>query len=143
MAANTPRLYEGLFLFSHAAVDSSVAKAVQLVRDLITRHGGEPVAISKWDDRKLAYEVEGLKRGLYILAHFNIDGAQITQIERDIQLSEQFTRALFIRADHVGPAELELAQQAANQTMDEAAVAAVGESSDEAEASSDEETTEE
>jgi small subunit ribosomal protein S6 len=128
MSENTPRLYEGLFLFGHAAVDSSITKAVQLVRDLITRHGGEPVSISKWDDRKLAYEIEGLKRGLFILAYFNVKGSVITDMERDVQLSEQFTRCLIIRADHIGEAELELAKQAQSQTMDEAAIVSAGES---------------
>ena len=132
MADPTPRLYEGLFLFNPSAVNSSVGQAMQLVRELLERQGAEIISIARWDERKLAYEIKGQKRGLYILAHFRVNGKLIANIERDVELSEQFVRSLIIRADHMGDAELELARQNAENSKAHAAVEASGSSDAEA-----------
>lgn len=122
MADPTPRLYEGLFLFNPSAVNSSAATAIQLVRELLERQNAEVVSLARWDERKLAYEIKGQKRGLYVLAYFRVNGKLIANIERDVELSEQFIRSLIIRADHVGETELELARQNAENSKVHAAL---------------------
>jgi small subunit ribosomal protein S6 len=112
MSESKPRLYEGLFLFNAATVGSNIAQATDIVHELVKRAGGTVEVAYKWDDRKLAYKLEGQKRGLYILAYFNVDGSQVAHIERDVNLSEDVLRCLIIRADHIGETELELARDA-------------------------------
>ena len=34
---------------------------------MIERHGGQIIVLKKWDERKLAYELGGQKRGLYMI----------------------------------------------------------------------------
>ena len=108
------RVYEALFLFNPAVINSSVVKATEIVQELLNRASAETVSISKWDDRKLAYEIRGVKRGLYMLAHFRSGGAAIAHIENDVNLSEQVMRVLITRADHAG--ELEIKQALERQT---------------------------
>ncbi len=103
----TPRVYEALFLVSQAAVSTGLGETLDFVRDLITRHDGEIVALRKWDDRKLAYAIQGQKRGTFLIAHFRIKPTQIVQIERDCNLSDEVLRVMFTRCDHFGETELE------------------------------------
>ena len=64
------------------------------------------IVLKKWDERKLAYEMEKQKRGLYVLCYFRNDGTGITGLERDVRLSEQVLRVLITRADHVNETEM-------------------------------------
>ena len=61
---------------------------------MIEHHAGQIIVIKKWDKRKLAYEIKGQKRGLYIIAYFTAPGAAVAAIERDVNLSEQVLRVL-------------------------------------------------
>jgi small subunit ribosomal protein S6 len=125
-------LYEGMFLFNPAAIASNIATATQVVHEMLRRAEAEVLSVAKWDDRKLAYPVEGQKRGLYMIAYFRARGTQIPNIERDVNLSEQVLRCMMLRADHIGDVELELAIE--NQKQTQAAIALEGQRSAEAEA---------
>ncbi|MBV8780801.1 MAG: 30S ribosomal protein S6, partial [Phycisphaerae bacterium] len=100
------RQYEGMFLFGAAAA-ADVEKSVSMVRGIIERHAGKILVIKKWDERKLAYEIKGQKRGLYVIAFFTAPGPSITPIERDVTLSEDVLRVLITEADHLNQSEME------------------------------------
>jgi small subunit ribosomal protein S6 len=117
MATENVRLYEGMFLINPTKIASNLNTATQLVRELLERVNAEIISIARWDERKLAYEIRGAKRGLYMLAYFKVDGRKVVQIERDVNLSEGVLRCLIIRADHVGDTELELARQEQEKTV--------------------------
>ncbi|HEV57611.1 MAG TPA: 30S ribosomal protein S6 [Phycisphaerales bacterium] len=118
------RLYEAMFL-----VDSSLAAtewdAVRgTIEHILTRHGGEIVSFKKWDERRLAYEIEGKSRGTYILVYFRGAADQIGAIERDVQLSERILRVLILRTDRMKAADLDKATPLEEAQAQEAAQAA-------------------
>ncbi len=106
-AADTTYLYEGLYLINQQEMAGDLAGAIQTIRAMLDRAGAEVISLRKWDERKLAYPVDGQKRGLYILGLFRVRPVQIANIERDCNLSELVMRAMMIRADHVGDVEIE------------------------------------
>ncbi|MBI1368799.1 MAG: 30S ribosomal protein S6 [Planctomycetes bacterium] len=118
------RMYEGMFLLNPAAINSSVGKATEIIAEILKRAHAEVVSMSKWDDRKLAYKIEGQKRGLFILAHFNADPSQVAHIERDVNLSETVLRCLIIRGEHLGETEMQIFTDAQNVTRDAIALEA-------------------
>jgi small subunit ribosomal protein S6 len=62
--------------------------------------------MKKWDERRLAYEINGKTRGTYILCYFRAEGRRIRDIERDVQLSDRIMRVLTIRADHISEEDI-------------------------------------
>ncbi|MFA7236463.1 MAG: 30S ribosomal protein S6 [Phycisphaeraceae bacterium] len=122
MVESNANLYEGLFLFNIQAINGSLTAAIEHVTEILNRANAEIVAISKWDERKLAYEIAGQKRGLYLLAHFKVRGTQLANIERDINLSELLIRGLLLRADHIGEIELQHVLAEAAKTRDTVAL---------------------
>ncbi len=70
MSVNT---YEGMFLLDSTKVAVSWDDAVQQVHDILTKHEAEIVASRQWDERRLAYSVEGHKKGTYLLTFFSAD----------------------------------------------------------------------
>ena len=92
--------YEAMFLFDPAA-GSSLESVQAEVDRLMTRAEAEVIVTRRLEERRLAYEIDGRKRGLYVLTYFRADGPKIGPLERDIRLCEPILRALILRADHV------------------------------------------
>ena len=105
-AQDQTRLYEGMFLLRQEAVANDFGGCVEFLRTSFDRAGAEVLVLRRWDERRLAMDIKGQRRGVFLLAYFNAGGASVTGIERDCALSEHVLRCLIIRADHIGEAEL-------------------------------------
>src|SRR3954453_6931328 len=94
LAANT---YEGMFLLDSAKVAVSWDDSVKQVHDILTKHQSEIVASRQWDERRLAYPVEGHKKGTYLLTYFKTDGSTLKDIVADCHLSDYVLRELILK----------------------------------------------
>jgi small subunit ribosomal protein S6 len=101
------RLYEGLFLIDAAEAASDWDGVNEMIRRILEKGGAEIVSLRKWDERRLAYPIQGKDRGAYLLAYFNAPTSAISGIERDIRLSERIMRAMIIRGDQITQADME------------------------------------
>lgn len=97
--------YEGMFLFD-SAVATDWSAIDQEVRRLLGRIGAEPVVCVKFDDRKLAFEINGRRRGTYVLTYFDAPPNRIGELERDARLSELVLRALVLRPENLSDEKL-------------------------------------
>ncbi len=97
--------YECMFLFGQAA-GANLSDAIDHIKELLNRSHGELLALRKFDDRKLAYEVKGQKRGLYLLAYFKAPNDSMSHFERDCNLSEKLLRTMTLRCDHLTDEEI-------------------------------------
>jgi len=97
--------YEGMFLLAQAAT-MDFAGAVQHIRDILTKGEAEIIAMSKWDERRFAYEIKRQKRGVYLLAYFSCKTDRVVGIERDCALSESVLRSMITSADHLSEEEM-------------------------------------
>ena len=93
-------LYEGMFLLNSVEAKRDWEGLSGYVKDTLTKRGAEILKEEHWEDRKLAYEIAGQKRGTYLLIFFKFDPLGIAALRREFQLSEQTLRQLFIR--HAG-----------------------------------------
>lgn len=107
MPATTKRTgtYEAMFLMA-VQHTSAHETSLNLCKGVIEKHGGSILVIKKWDERKLAYEIGKAKRGLYVIAHFNMPKSEIASFERDVKLSEDFLRILVTDASHLSVEEM-------------------------------------
>lgn len=100
--------YEGMFLIGQGSA-AQLPEILAFIRQSIEKAGGRIIAMKKWDERRLAYEIDKQKRALYILAYFNMPTVNVNQLERACNLNEQVMRALFTRADHLSEDEMRAA----------------------------------
>ena len=91
------RNYEGLFLLD--AGNPDFESASQPVRTILGRSQADILSLKPWDERRLAYEIQGRRRGLYVLAYFAADPASLSEIERDCELSEQVLRSMILHKE--------------------------------------------
>ena len=95
MEAVVKKLYESMFLVDSAQAQNWDA-IITTITTILEKAEAEIVSTKKWDDRKLAYEINGKTRGTYVLCYFRADGDRIRDIERDVQLSERIMRVLIL-----------------------------------------------
>lgn len=105
MKADALNQYEAMFLLP-AGASAEMEKSLATVRGMLERHGAQIIVLKKWDERKLAYELAGNKRGLYIIAYFRASGGAGVGVERDVNLSEEILRVLVTRVDHLNETEM-------------------------------------
>jgi small subunit ribosomal protein S6 len=98
-AKGEPKLYEAMFLVDSAEATTDWDGVVATIKNILEKGGAEIVSVRKWDDRKLAYEINGKGKGTYILCYFRAAGSKLRDIERDIQLSERIMRVLILCAE--------------------------------------------
>ena len=101
----TDNTYEAMFLLG-AGHASDLDNAIKLVRGIVERHEGKIIVLKKWDERKLAYEIRGEKRGLYLIAFFTAPPPAVAAIVRDVELSDQVLRVIVTKADHLNAQEM-------------------------------------
>ena len=90
------KLYEAMFIVDSAKAKEDYAKMEAECLGCLTRHGAEIVKAVKWDDRRLSYEINKIRRGTFILVHFNSDPSAITKMERQCSLNENILRVLIL-----------------------------------------------
>ncbi len=135
----TKRLYEAMFLVDSALAASGWDETMKVIETFLERAKAEVVSIRKWDERKLAYEVNKVSRGTYILCYFKTDTQMITNLERDVKLSDKVLRVLVTNAEHYTEEEVAketpaMAQQRQATEAADARIAAEEKAKEQAEA---------
>jgi small subunit ribosomal protein S6 len=98
-------LYEGMFLVDSAMAAADWDGTLGVIENVLKRADAEVVVMRKWDERRLAYEIDHKSRGTYILCYFKADTQRIAGIEKDVQLSEKVMRVLILTTEG-RPAEM-------------------------------------
>ena len=98
------KTYEAMFLLE--AGQGNFETACEPIRTVLDRAGAEVLRLDLWDERRLAYEIKGHKRGMYVLTYFRLDPAKVAELEHDCQLNEGILRVLIIRKDNLRDEEL-------------------------------------
>jgi small subunit ribosomal protein S6 len=80
----------------HAADSEAVENTV---RKLLEKHGAKIHKFERWDERKLAFEIQGHKRGVYVLTYFEMPGANVDAMRRETRIIEPILRQMVIRLD--------------------------------------------
>jgi len=71
--------------------------AIAALEEQIVANGGETLSTDVWGRRRLAYPIDGVADGHYVLMTFNLPAAGAAALERWIRISETTLRHLLIR----------------------------------------------
>jgi small subunit ribosomal protein S6 len=96
-----------MFLVDSALAGSDWNGVISAIERIFERAGAELISLKKWDDRRLAYEIDHKDRGTYILTYFRVDGSKIQSIERDVRLSDDLMRVLILNAEVMSSEDME------------------------------------
>lgn len=91
--------YEGMFLLDSNKYAANPDGTTGEVLAIIERAGGKVLASRPWQDGKLAYPIDGHRRGLYFLTYFSMDSRKLHEIARLVKFNESILRHLLIKLD--------------------------------------------
>jgi small subunit ribosomal protein S6 len=69
------------------------------VDSAVTKFDGEILVSRLWNEQKLAYLVDGHRKGTYWLSYIRIEGSRLVEMERAFQLNDNVLRSLTLRLD--------------------------------------------
>ncbi len=90
-------LYEGMFLVDSAQFANDPDGTTAAIMAILERAGATVVAHRPWQDGKLAYEIEGRRKGLHYVVCFRMPSAGVKVVTRQSQLSDIILRQMVIR----------------------------------------------
>lgn len=135
------RDYELMYIIRPELDDDAVRSTVGGVRAFIEGQDGEVVKTTLWGKRRLAYEVQRLRDGHYVLVVLRLDGAKVGAVERSLRLNDNVFRHLIVLHEGQMPepdGEIEEAQLEATPEAAPPEVVVAGENVEVASAGSDE-----
>lgn len=92
-------VYECMFIFNANAYARNPAGAAKNIEDLISGVDGEILASRLFDERKLAYPINGHRKGVYWLTYAKLDSLVITKLNRACKLNDIVMRHLVVKID--------------------------------------------
>jgi small subunit ribosomal protein S6 len=94
--ARVVRDYELMYIARPDLDDEGLQAAADSVEQLVTAAGGTVVHTTNWGRRRLAYEVDHLRDGNYMLLHVRLDGQRVRDVERALSIHETVFRHLLV-----------------------------------------------
>ena len=92
-------VYEGMFILDSTKYSRDPDAVTGQLNDLVAEHGGTVLVSQLWDERKLAYPINGHRKGSYWLIYFSMDGPNLVTFERQCELNENVFRRLILKID--------------------------------------------
>ena len=91
--------YEGMFILDSGRFGASPEAAAAEVTGIIEKVGGTVSAHRPWQDSKLAYPINGHRKGLYYLAFFTAESTAVNKINGIVKLNDNVLRHLVLSHD--------------------------------------------
>ena len=94
------RSYELMFIADPRLTDEEVVGLTDDYKEMITTAGAVITKEESWGKRKLAYPIEKLTEGKYVLLYVEADGVNpFPEVERRLRQNDKIVRFLTVRTD--------------------------------------------
>ena len=95
------RQYELVYIALPDSTEEQLAELHQQVQTVVDRFGGNIERTEPWGRRRLAYEINRQREGVYVLNILNGPSAMTAEIDRRLRVLDIVMRHLLIRVDEV------------------------------------------
>ena len=92
-------VYECLFILDSNRYARDPNAADSQITEMIQQRGGEVLISRRWNEQKLAFPINGHRKGTYWLSYFRMDSNEVVQFERACRLNDQVLRNLTVKVD--------------------------------------------
>jgi small subunit ribosomal protein S6 len=89
--------YELMYIMVPTLEGEALEAVMTKVTTLIESVNGTITEVKKWGKRRLAYEINDIKEGFYVVVTFDADPSSITEIDRVLKLTEEILRFMITR----------------------------------------------
>jgi len=91
------REYEVMYIIKPDFDEEKYNQVIEKFNALIQGNGGEIVSVEPWGKRRLAYEIEKLHEGYYVLLKIKANADLPLELERNFRIADEILRYLVVR----------------------------------------------
>lgn len=91
--------YEVMYILSPDLDEEGIEAAVTKFTELITGFSGEVVRLERMGRRRLAYEINKLTEGFYVLIDFKGSSEVAQELDRVMKITDSVIRYMILRKD--------------------------------------------
>jgi small subunit ribosomal protein S6 len=100
------RRYELMLILRPDVADDRTKAIFERTARSITEQGGTILKDVAWGRRRMAYEIDGVRDGVYQIIVFEAPASAVAEVERVLLITEEVLRHLVIRDERKGAAAL-------------------------------------
>lgn len=90
------RKYEVMYILRSELEQEAVQSVVEKFQNIITNNGGEITKHDLLGKRRLAYEINKARDGIYVLVNFNAEPQVVAELDRVLKISDEVIRSLIV-----------------------------------------------
>lgn len=90
--------YESIYIISSALSEEEIKAVIEKFSALISANGTLE-SVEEWGSRKLAYPIDDLSEGYYVLVNFKSDANFPAELDRIFKITDGVIRSIIIRKD--------------------------------------------
>ena len=110
--------YEVTYILRPNLEENEVGERTNAISESLKNNGGEILNLEILGKKRLAYEINDVREGIYAVLRFRSEAAAAHELERQLGLNEDVMRALVIKLDkHAIAAEKAAPEKAAPVTV--------------------------
>lgn len=91
------REYEVMYIIKPGFEDDKYNQVMEKYNALVQTNGGQIIKVEPWGKRRLAYEIDKLREGYYVLMRINGETELPRELERNFKIADEIMRYLIIR----------------------------------------------
>jgi small subunit ribosomal protein S6 len=91
--------YEVTYILRPNLEENEVTERSTAIADSLKQNGGEILSQEVLGKKRLAYEINDVREGVYAVLRFRSEAATAHELERQLGLNEDVMRALLIKLD--------------------------------------------
>lgn len=91
--------YEVTYILRPNLEENEIEERTNAIAEQLKSNGGDVAAVEKLGKKRLAYEIDDVREGIYAVMRFRSDAATAKELERQLGLNEDVMRALLVKLD--------------------------------------------
>ena len=95
----TMNKYELALVINAKIEDDARTDAIEKIKALIEKFGGEITNVDEWGKKKLAYEVQKMKEAFYYFIQFDAETTAPAEIESRVRIMDNVIRYLIVKQE--------------------------------------------
>ncbi|QCX33612.1 30S ribosomal protein S6 [Caloramator sp. E03] len=91
--------YETLYIIAPTLNEEEVKGVIEKVKGVVENGGGVVENIDEWGKRRLAYEINKVNEGYYVLMNFSANNELPKELDRVLRISDNIIRHIIVKLD--------------------------------------------
>lgn len=91
--------YEIMYIMRPTLDDAAKTEVMNQLADVITSNGGTISNVDDWGLKELAYSIEDMTKGYYVVLNVEADAACVAEFDRRSRINHEVVRHMIVNLD--------------------------------------------